>query len=93
MSGVQFVPMGIPTFDRTRLQIALKFFPAGEYTPHKTRRKPGIYRYVSYFLLEKNPYLSEVHSYVFDSTLEDHFTRGNSLVLMRSCGKEVYKVD
>ena len=47
----------------------------------------------SYFLLEKNPNLSEVLSYVFDCLFKHHLTRDNSLVLIRSCGKEVYKVE
>ena len=49
--------------------------------------------YESYFLLLKNPALTEIQRYVFDSLLKHHLTRENSFALMRSCGNEVYKVE
>ena len=48
--------------------------------------------YDSYFLLEKNPALSEVQRYVFDSLLEHYLTRDNTYSLIRSYGKDVYNV-
>ena len=47
--------------------------------------------YESYFLLEKNPALSEVKRYVFDSLLKHHLTRDITFVLIRSCGQDVYE--
>ena len=49
--------------------------------------------YESYVLLEKNPALSEVQRYVFDSLLKHHLTRDNTFSLIRTCGKDVYKVE
>ena len=49
--------------------------------------------YESYFLLLKNPALSEVKRYVFDSLLKHQLTRDNTFTLIRSCGSEVYKVE
>ena len=48
--------------------------------------------YESYVLLEKNPALSEVQRYVFDSLLQHHLTRDNTFSLIRSCGNDVYNV-
>ena len=45
--------------------------------------------YESYFLLLKNPALTEVQRYVFATLL----TRDNAFALIRSCGNEVYKVE
>ena len=47
----------------------------------------------SYFLLEKNPALSEVQRSVFDSVLKHHLTRDNTFILIRSWGKDVYNVE
>ena len=47
----------------------------------------------SYFLLLKNPALTEVQRYVFDSLLKHQLTRDNTFALIRSCGNEVYKVE
>ena len=49
--------------------------------------------YESYVLLEKNPALSEVQRYAFDSLLKHHLTRDNSFSLIRSCGKDDYNVE
>ena len=49
--------------------------------------------YESYFLLEKNPALSVVQRLVFDSLLKHHLTRDNIFALIRSCGKDVYRVE
>ena len=49
--------------------------------------------YESYFLLLKNPVLTEVQRYVFDSLLKHQLTRDNTFALIRSCGNEVYKVE
>ena len=49
--------------------------------------------YELHFLLEKNPALSEIQRYVFDSLLKHHITRDNTFALFRSCGKDVYKVE
>ena len=49
--------------------------------------------YESYFLLLKNPALTEVHRYVFDSALKHQLTRDNTFALIRSCSNEVYKVE
>ena len=49
--------------------------------------------YESYFLLLKNPDLTEVQRYVFDSLLKHQLTRDNNFALMRSCGNEGYKVE
>ena len=49
--------------------------------------------YESYFLLLKNPALTEVQRYVFDSLLKHQLTRDNTFALIRSCGNEVYKVE
>ena len=49
--------------------------------------------YESYFLFEKNPALSEVQRYVFHSLLKHHLTRDNTFSLIRSGGKDVYKVE
>ena len=49
--------------------------------------------YESYVLLEKNPALSEVQRYVFDSLLKHHLTRDNTFSLIRSCGNDVYNVE
>ena len=49
--------------------------------------------YESYFLLGNNPTLSEVQRYVFDSLLKHHLTKDTTFALMRSCGKDVYKVE
>ena len=51
------------------------------------------YLFESYFLLQKNPALSELQSYVFDSPLKHQLTRDNTFALIRSCGNEVYKVE
>ena len=40
--------------------------------------------YESYVLLEKNPALSEVQRYVFDTLLKHHLTRDNTFSLIRS---------
>ena len=49
--------------------------------------------YESYFLLLKNPALTEVQRHVFDSLLKHQLTRDNSFALITSCGNEVYKVE
>ena len=49
--------------------------------------------YESYFLLEKNPALSEVQRYVSDSLLKHHLTRDNTFSSIRSCGKDVFNVE
>ena len=49
--------------------------------------------YESYFLMLKNPALTEVQRYVFDSLLKHQLTRDNTFVLIRTCGNEVYKVE
>ena len=49
--------------------------------------------YVSYFLLEKKPALADEQRWVFDSLSKHHLTRDNTFALMRSCGKDVYKVE
>ena len=49
--------------------------------------------YESYFFLLKNPALTEVQRYVFDSLLKDQLTGDNTFALIRSCGNEVYKVE
>ena len=49
--------------------------------------------YESYVLLEKNPDLSEVQRYVFDSLLKEKLTRDNTFSLIRSRGKNVYNVE
>ena len=49
--------------------------------------------YVSYFLLLKDPALSEVQRYVFASLLKHQLTRDNKFALIRSCGNEVYKME
>ena len=41
----------------------------------------------------KNPVLTEVQRYVFDSLLKHQLTRDNTFALIRSCGNEVYKVE
>ena len=43
--------------------------------------------------LPKNPALTEVQRYVFDSLLKHQSTRDNTFALIRSCGNEVYKVE
>ena len=57
----------------------------------KSVQVPNLYE--SYFLLEKNPALSEVQRYVFDSLLKHHLTRDNTLSLIKSCGKDVYNAE
>ena len=47
----------------------------------------------SYFLLLKNPALSEVERYVFDILLKHQFTKDYTFASIRSCGSEVYKVE
>ena len=50
--------------------------------------------YESYFLLEKTPpYLKYTCLYVFDSLLKHHLTRYKTFAFIRSCGKDVYKVE
>ena len=51
--------------------------------------------YESYFLLEKNPALSEVKRYVFDSLLKHHLTRDNvnTFSSIRACDKGVFNVE
>ena len=49
--------------------------------------------YESYFLLEKNPALSDVRRYVFDSLLEHFITRDNTFAQMILCGKDVYTIE
>ena len=49
--------------------------------------------YESYFLLEKNPALSDVQRYVFDSLLKHFLTRDNTFAQMILCGMNVYKVE
>ena len=49
--------------------------------------------YESYFLFLKNPALTEVQRYVFDSLLKHQLTIDNSFAFIRSCGNEVYKVE
>ena len=47
----------------------------------------------SRFFLEKNPAVSEVQRYVFDSLSKHHLTGGHTFALIRSCGKDAYKVE
>ena len=49
--------------------------------------------YESYFLLEKNPALSDVQRYVFDSLLKYHLTRHNTFAFIRSYDKDAHKVE
>ena len=49
--------------------------------------------YESYVLLEKNPALSEVQRYVFDSPVETPYNKRQHFFLIRSCGNDVYKVE
>ena len=49
--------------------------------------------YESYFLLLKNPALTEVQRYVIDSPLKHQLTRDNTFALIRLCGNEVYNVE
>ena len=44
-------------------------------------------------MLLKNPALTEVQRYVFDSLLKHQVTRDNTFALIRSYGNEVYKVE
>ena len=57
-----------------------------------TPRKTNIYTsHISCCL--KNPALTEVQRYVFDSLLKHQLTRDNTFALIRSCGSELYKVE
>ena len=58
---------------------------------HKTAQDQHLYE--SYFLLLKNPVLSEVQRYNFDPLSNHQLTRDNTFALIRSCGNEVYKVE
>ena len=49
--------------------------------------------YESYFSWEKNPALSEIQMYIFDSLLKHHLTIDNTFALIRSCGKDAFKVE
>ena len=51
------------------------------------------HEYESYFFLEKNPALSEIQRYVFDSLLKRNLIRDNTFASIRPCGKDVYKVE
>ena len=44
-------------------------------------------------MLLKNPVLTEVQRYVFDSLMKHQLTRDNTFALIRSYGNEVYKVE
>ena len=49
--------------------------------------------YESYFLLGKNPALSEVQRYVFWLSVETLVNKEQYFSLIRSCGYDVYKVE
>ena len=49
--------------------------------------------YEEYFLLLKNPALTEVQRSDFDCLLKHQFTRDNTFALIRSCSNGVYKVE
>ena len=44
-------------------------------------------------MFEKNPALSEVQMYVFDSLLKHHLTRADTFSLIRPRGKDAYSVE
>ena len=58
----------------------------------KLRARPTFIR-VIFLVAKKNPALTEVQRYVFDSLLKHQLTRDNTFALIRSCGNEVYKVE
>ena len=77
------MPIGIPT---------ICWYTMHSYIFSTRKVKASVqvqYSYESY-ILEKNPVLSEVQMYVFDSLLKLHLTRDSTFSLIRSCGNNVY---
>ena len=84
------MPMGIPTSVGIPChQIA---HIRGKKNLHITQCKSNLY--TSHISCRRNiPPFPGASMYVFDSLLKQHLTRDNTLLLIRSCGKDVYKVD
>ena len=86
--GAQLVPIGIPFICWYAMPLHIYISMRKEKASHNSVQVQDVHE--SYFLLEKNPALSEVQRYVFDSLLKHHLIRDNTFALIRSCGKDVY---
>ena len=94
ISAAQFVPIEISTIccytmpsNCTYIRISMRKVKAS----HNSVQVKHVDE--SNFLLEKNPALIEVQRYIFDPLLKHHLTRDNTFALIRSCGKDVFKVE
>ena len=93
MSGAQFVPIGIPSICWYTMPSNSTYIFSMRKVKASLNSVQVQHLYGSYFLLEKNPALSEVQRYVYYSLLKHHLTRDNTFSLITSCGKDVYDVE
>ena len=75
ISGAYFVPIGIPTIYWYTMPLNCTYIFSMRKVKASLNSVQVEHLYESYFLLEKNPALSEVQRYVFYSLLKHNLTR------------------
>ena len=84
--GAQLVPVGIPTICWYTMPTSCKYI-------FSMRKVKALHTLMPVKQVDESYFLIWSTEAVFDSLLKHNLTRDNTVTLIRSCGKNVYKVE